>query len=146
MRKLLVITAVVLLAACQTLPMMQYTTLSRTEALSYQQTLLGAQNLDLSQVITVRLLVNGTRVDVTSLAPEVLALEGEGDARAATVMVFSADRSELVLFTRNPETGEGMARRITPDELRTRPVFQFPMVVGSTVTNAKFEVIDVIVR
>lgn len=146
MRKLLVITAVILLTACQNLPVLELTTLSRPDALTYQQTLLGSQNLDLSQVITVRLLVNGTRVDVTSLTPEVLALEGEGDARAATVMAFSTDRSQVILFTRNPETGEGMVRKFTPDELRAKPVFQFPLVVGTTVTNAKFEVIDVIVR
>ncbi|TAH32235.1 MAG: hypothetical protein EYC62_09430 [Alphaproteobacteria bacterium] len=114
-------------------------------AYDMQQTLMGAQNLDMSHVYTVRMLVNGTRVDVTSLSPEVIGLEGQEKNRYATVLVFSQNRDSVIFFTRDPETGEGYRRSIGLNELRQRPVFEFPLVVGTTVTTAKFEVIDVTV-
>lgn len=114
-------------------------------AYDMQQTLMGGQNFDLSRVFTLRMLVNGTRVDVTSLTPEVLALEGKERSRAATVMAFSQDRSQVIMFTRDPQTGEGYVRKVGVNELKNKPVIEFPLVVGNTVTTAKFEVMDLTV-
>ncbi len=120
-------------------------TLASDAAYETQQTLMGGQNMDLSRVYTARMLVNGTRVDVTSLAPEVLGLEGKEKSRAATVLTFSRDRNHVIFFTRDPETGQGYLKQIAVQELRQRPVFEFPLVVGNTVTTGKFEVIDLTV-
>ncbi len=114
-------------------------------AYEMQQTLLGGQNMDLGRVYTVRMLVNGTRVDATSLTPEVIALEGKDTQRAATIATYSPDRTHIILFTRDPETGEGFVKRMTLDELRQKPSFEFPVVVGNTVAAGKFEVLDLII-
>lgn len=145
MKKLMTYTSVVavlLLAACNGSGLFRTEHLKSDAAYEMQQTLMSGQTLDLSRVYTLRLMVNGTRVDVVSITPEVLALEGTERNRAATVMAFNAERSHVVMFTRNPETGEGYVRRVGIDELRKKPVIEFPMVVGNTVTNAKFEVMD----
>ncbi len=116
--------------------------LSKNDAYEMQQTLMGGQSLDISRVYTARMLVNGARVDVTSLAPEVLALEGKEQSRAATVLTFDAERKNVIFFTRDPETGQGFLRNVAVLDLAKKPAFDFPMVVGNTITNGRFEVID----
>ncbi len=144
--KLSAFLALFLLAACVGAPnFLGYESLDSKSAYEMQQTLMGAQNLDMSRVYTVRMLVNGTRVDVTSLSPEVIGLEGKEEKRYATVLVFSQNRDHVIFFTRDPETGQGYMRHISVNELRNRPAFEFPLVVGNTVTSAKFEVIDMTV-
>jgi hypothetical protein len=146
-RRFLVLGLVLALSACQNLgDIFGQASLGRADALTYQQTLLGGQNLDLSRVVIVRMFVNGTRVDATSLNPEVLAMEGEGDNRAATVLAFNAARDGLIFFSRDPESGQGFVKEASVEELAKKPVFEFPLVVGTTVTMAKFEIVDVVTR
>jgi len=144
--KILIVFFAIGLAACQSrYNLFNQEMLQKDAAYELQQTLLGAQNMDMNRVYTVRMLVNGTRVDATSLSPSVLALEGKEEKRAATVLCFTSDYRQLIFFTRDPETGEGYSRRIALNDLQKKPSFEFPLVVGTTVTPAKFEIIDVTV-
>ncbi|MGE0252702.1 MAG: hypothetical protein AB7G80_03100 [Dongiaceae bacterium] len=112
------------------------------EAYLLQQTLLGAQNIDPGRVHTVRLLVNGQRVEVTSQAPSVIASEGEEQERFVSLIVFSPDYSHLIFFTRSPENGQALMQRVLLAGLGAKPSFTFPIVTGPTVSPARIEVLD----
>ena len=100
------------------------------QALAMQHRL-RAQNLDVGRITVARLRVDGEPLEVTSLLPVIVAEARINNGSAYTIFRFSADREHLVLFTRDPATGEGVRLDLARAEWRQGRVIQFPVLDAS---------------
>ena len=98
------------------------------EAAAVQAALLEMPKIDLSIVYVVRLMVDGRLVEVTSLAPTLLTDDLKGNHWAATVFAYSADKSTLVLFSRDPESGAGYRLTLPVGNVVEGLEFRFPVL------------------
>jgi hypothetical protein len=117
--------------------------IAAAQAPAMMHALAGNQTLDLSLVFIARVTIDGTRRDLTSLKPEILGHSGDGTKLAMSVARIDKEKSQLILFTLNPQNGAGSRLVIPLAALEKKPQFSFPIVnEDGTVSQRKFAVLD----
>lgn len=128
----------------QQVPTVPTKRLAPSIALTEQQQLMSPPNVDASGVLLASLDINGQQYDVSSFSPVILARTGEGASEAATIIRFSADRTSLILFSRNPQTGDGQQVTLSRSQMKQKPSFTFPIISDGKLKPARVRVAKLI--
>ena len=127
-----------LLSANPDLPKIE--TLSPGQAASLQAEILKGTPPDLSRVYITRLQIGQRIIDVASLQPALLAEEKRGEYWAVSVFAYNENKSALVLFSRDPQSGLGYRLKLPADKLKEGMVFAFPLLRGGTLEQSEVRV------
>ena len=114
--------------------------LAPAEAADAQAALLEWPKIDLSVVYVIRLTVDGRPVEVTSLAPTLVSNDLNGTHWAASVFAYTADKSALVLFSRDPASGAGYRLTLPVAELTEGHEFRFPVLSNGSLADVPITV------
>lgn len=114
--------------------------ISTEQATKTQADMVKDSGVDLSNVIVVRMMVDGERKEATSVTPAFISKTGEGENESYTVFRFTKDKNTLNLFSRDPETGKGYQASITRQELAKHKNFVFPMIKEGKLKKVRFTI------
>ena len=136
-----------LLTACaapQDTPIVKLT--DRARVLAMQGELRG-RHPNLGGIAVARLRVGGEPLEVTSVLPVTVAAVTNDNGPSYTIFLFSPDREQLVLFTRDPVTGDGFRAELARAKWQPGWVIHFPVIEpGGAVASTVIELSQVIER
>jgi hypothetical protein len=95
------------------------------------------------RVIVLRMLMEGQRVEVTSIAPSSIVAE---PARGNLTIFNIGDRKTLILFTRDGKNIKGYRREIPLAELQPGATFRFPVAQDPGVVVEREFVVDKVIE
>ncbi|MGK0171552.1 MAG: hypothetical protein ACI9W2_003282 [Gammaproteobacteria bacterium] len=99
------------------------------KALAAQNALNGDTQINLNQVVVVRLEIAGKVVDATSLAVTQLGKATASDGQPALTLIRLMNNHEtLSVFTRDPKTGHGYRMDLTKSEWKPNARWSFPVL------------------
>ena len=110
------------------------------QAADMQAALLETPKLDLSLFLVTRLTVDGRQVEVTSLGPTLVADDIRGAHWAVSLLAYTPDKSALVLFSRDPESGVGYRLTIPVAELAEGMELGFPVLKNGALAGASLKI------
>ena len=110
------------------------------EAADMQAALLETPKFDLSLFLLTRLTVDGRRVEVTSLGPTLVADDLRGAHWAVSLLAYTPDKSALVLFSRDPESGVGYRLTIPVADLTEGMELGFPVLKNGALAGAALKI------
>lgn len=133
-----VLPLLVFISACH--PEDQKTNAAATSAdpVAAEQQEMEMPDMDLSNVVVVRLSSEGKKIEVTSLLPSTIATSTlKGQEQAKTIFRIAAHGTSLMLYSRDGAKNTSLKTEIKLDELKQKKQFVFPVVQadGSTRQN-----------
>lgn len=98
------------------------------DAHAMMQAELEKASMNFAKVIVVRLQQDGKRLEVSSVAPAVVAETSVGGLTAKTIFRISDNSEALTLFSRDLRNGKSFRTELALAQLETKRQFSFPVV------------------
>ncbi len=111
-----------------------------------EQTALGKDMMDFSNVMMIRLQGEGKRIEVTSVLPAIVAETSPAGQTAKTIFRVNEKGNGLILFSRDLPNDKSSRTEMTLAELEQKKSFSFPVVQPDAALKERTFTLEKIIR